>query len=139
MTARIVPFELEHLNTFTPESAIPGIYEICKFNLANRQFRTLGSVFVGNECIALCGTHAINKDCLEVFQIPGVNIKKHGKAVVWAMKTMTDILIKDRDRLQMPVLEKNRKWAEVLGFKFEGIVEKYLDGKDHYMYVKVRA
>lgn len=139
MTARVVPFEMGHLNTFVAESPIPGFEEICEFNLANPHFRNLGSVFVGNECIAICGTHAINKDCLEVFQVPGVNIKKHPRAIIWAMTTMTDILARERARIQMPVLEKNRKWAEAIGFKFEGIVEKYLDGKDHYMYVKVRA
>jgi hypothetical protein len=139
MTARVVPFEMYHLNSFIAKNPMPGLEEICEFNLKNPSFRQLASVFAENVCIALCGTHRINKDCVEVFLIPSIYIKNHAKSIVWAMRTLTEILLKEVDRIQMPVLAENRKWAETLGFTFEGIASKYIDGQDHYMFVKVRA
>ena len=139
MTVRIVPFCWSNLNTFFPADFVPvNINDLIEYNLRHSEFRRLASVISGDgTTIGICGYHHVGPSNLEVFLWPCKNLKKYAREILWAMREMTDILSKQYDRVQMAVLEHNKKWAEKLGFEYESTAKKYLGNMDHFIYVKV--
>lgn len=137
---KLEPFEMHHLDYFSPSSFEGDLAAACAFCLDHPRFRQLVSVLSNTgEIIALAGSHYINRDCVEVFLIPSQKVKKHAKALVRTMMLLTDVLLNDVCRVQFPVLPHNRKWATAIGFEYEGVVKKYFGSEDHFMYIKTRS
>lgn len=93
-----------------------------------------------NKAVFICGMSHISPGVWEAWLIPGNLLKTHAKEAVKTLKEFTDWVLDNNHahRVQIAVLENNKKWAQALGFQFEAIVKNYHSNKDHYMFIKVR-
>lgn len=136
---KVDPFQMSDLDYFQPLNFEGDLASACAYSLDNPNMRNLATMRApSGVVIALVGTHTINRDCLEVFLIPSRILHKYAKEVIKSLRVLISVLLSSVVRVQMPVLEHNRKWAETLGFEYEGVVKKYFGCEDHFMYVKTR-
>lgn len=136
-------FHMEHLKGFAAVGiGQEDLEQSMEFNLNYPHFRSALTLLDDQgETIALFGKNQISNGVVEVWLIPSTKVKEHAKSIVKAFKTIIDITLQESHihRVQMAVLESHRKWAETLGFEYEGVVKNYHDNKDHYMYIKVKG
>ncbi len=112
--------------------------EDAEFNFEYPHFRRMFKMTDGEHMVAIIGATLISQGVWEGWVFPCQEIKKYAKRLVRETKDFSDwALTQDIHRLQIAVLEENRKWAESIGFQFEGIVKNYHSKKDHFMYIKV--
>lgn len=116
------------------------------FNFRFPEFRRMFKLTdPGNDkIVAVIGASLISKGVWEGWVFTGPDVKKYAKRLVKEVRDFSDWALTDGSnhgpgihRLQIAVLEENRKWAEAIGFQFEGIVKNYHSNKDHFMYIKV--
>lgn len=134
----IEPLNLEHISRFSSESDVS--HEL-QFALDNLNIRMAFSVLdqVGT-VIGVLGASYIGVGIWEGWFYPSIHVHKHPRALVKTSQEFSRLIVeKDMHRLQIAVLDSHRKWAESIGFQFEGIVKKYHGNKDHFMYIKVRG
>lgn len=111
-----------------------------EFNLAHPEFRRMFSMKSGDIMVAIIGASLISEGVWEGWIFTGSEVKKYAKSLVREARDFSDwALSVDIHRLQIAVLEENRKWAESIGFQFESIVKNYHSKKDHFMYIKVKG
>lgn len=136
-------FHMEHLKGFKAVGVEDEELErSMEFNLAYPHFRSALTLLNDHgETIALFGKNQISNGVVEVWLIPSTKIQEHGKSIVKTLRAIVDITLQESHihRVQMAVLASHRKWAETLGFEYEGLVKNYHDNQDHYMYIKVKG
>lgn len=133
-------FNLSHLDNFDPQDVGFDVKKTLTFALDYPEIRQVISFIKDSKTIFICGLSFISEGIWEAWLIPCKDIKKYAKETVRSMRDFTDWLFDHHSahRIQIAVLEHNKKWASAIGFQFESIVKKYHKGVDHYMYTKVR-
>jgi RimJ/RimL family protein N-acetyltransferase len=137
MTIKVSALELEDLYTFNNVDRA-SLIESAKFNLEHPHFRRMFSMKDDKGyLVAVIGASYISKGVWEGWIFPCADVGKYAKRLVREVKDFSDwALTLDIHRLQIAVLEPNKKWAESIGFQFESIVKNYHSNKDHFMYIK---
>jgi hypothetical protein len=126
--------DLDNFNRPDREDLIEGF----KFNLQYPQFRRMYALKSGDYMVAIIGASYISKGVWEGYVFTCADIHKYAKSLVREARDFSDWAFQwDVHRLQIAVLDENRKWAEAIGFQFESIVKNYHSNKDHFMYIKV--
>lgn len=140
MTLKAEAFKSEHLNSFDAAEIGIDVKSITQFALNYPEIRQIMSFTKDSKTIFICGLSFISEGVWEAWLIPCKDIKKYAKDTVRSMKNFTDWLFDyhSAHRIQIAVEDFNCKWAKAIGFQFEGIVQKYHKGVDHYMFIKVR-
>ena len=94
-----------------------------------------------NIVLAIVGGKMIKEGVMELWLHVHKDLKKHTfsfyKGIKWMLKKMLE---SDLYRVQMTVdvdNEVDKRFAESLGFKQEGTLSGFHQGKDHYMYGKI--
>lgn len=135
---RVESLTLEEVKKFNTVD-LPTVLRNMEFNIEFPEFRRMFGMFSGDYLVAIIGASLISKGVWEGWVITCSDVKKYAKRLVREAKLFSDwaLSLDDIHRLQIAVLEENRKWAESIGFQFEGIVKNYHNNKDHFMYIKV--
>jgi len=141
MTLKAIVTNKEHVDIFDPQEVGFNVPDALYFSLDYPSIRPMMSFFndVG-DIVFICGLSYISEGVWEAWLIPSKRLHNYAKASVRALSDFTNWVLEhfNAHRVQIAVLDENKKWAEALGFQFESIVKKYHSGKDHSMYVKVR-
>ena len=135
-------FKLEHLERFKPESFIPQLgYEMAaNFNDPTKDIVSL--LDINGEVIAFAGINHLRTGVGEVWVIRSEFIKFHKFSFYKTCLRLVEFCLEimDLHRLELAVNVNHPewfKWAEKLGFKFEGKQERYdYLGNDHLIYVR---
>lgn len=134
---KVTELQLSDLDSFNRADR-EDLIEDVKFNLGFPQFRRMYAMKDGETLVAIIGASYISKGVWEGYVFTCDDIHKYAKRLVREARDFSDWAFEwDVHRLQIAVLEENRKWAEAIGFQFEGIVKNYHSNKDHFMYIKV--
>lgn len=138
MMLNIEPLDKHHIEIF---ESFKEVGNELHFVLNNKNIRNAFSLIsTDGYIVGILGASFIGKGIWEGWFYPSKKVKNHTRALVRSSKLMSDLIVeKDMHRLQIAVLSDNKKWAESLGFQFEGIVKNYHGNKDHFMYIKVRG
>lgn len=138
MTLKVSGLDLRDLKEFNHPDR-DSIMESAAFNIAHPEFRRMFSMKTeSGYLVAVIGASYISQGVWEGWVFPCADVRKYAKRLVRETKDFSDwALTLDIHRLQIAVLEENRKWAESIGFQFESIVKNYHSKKDHFMYIKV--
>lgn len=135
MTIKVSELTLEDAYKF---SSCEIFRKNMEFNLSIPELRRSFSFNKDGEILAILGGSWISQGVWEVWLYAGESKHKFAKSLVREVKDFTDwVITQDVHRLQMAVLEENRKWAQAIGFQFESIVKNYHSKKDHFMFTKV--
>lgn len=140
MMLKVSGLELADISSFNHPDK-DSLLESAVFNLEHPLFRRMFTMKDENDyVIAIIGASYISKGVWEGWVFPCSDVRKYAKSLVREVRDFSDwALTLDIHRLQIAVLEENRKWAESIGFQFESIVKNYHSNKDHFMYIKVRG
>lgn len=94
------------------------------------------------EVITFAGLDPIRGGVMEAWIVRTSLIPENKKIFHESIKWLIDITMEKLDlhRMQMTVIsnsERNKKWAEKLGFESEGILRNYDPGEDYIMYSRL--
>jgi hypothetical protein len=139
MTLEAIPTTPEHIKYFESQEVGLDVKITLSDCMNSPTVRPMMSFMDGDYVVFVCGLSFISEGVWEAWLIPSKRLHNYAKATVRAMREFTDWLLTDypAHRIQIAVLQENKKWAESIGFQFESIVKKYHRGLDHFMYVKV--
>lgn len=141
---KLVPFRVEHLYQIVPRETVNMDQAIA----AAIRLEGLGPAFTaidGERVIGCGGVARLWGRVGEAWTLFGAEIAEHP---VWLHRTVRTMLRDimdgmDLDRLQVNVLadsERNCRWVKRLGFRFEGLMERFgPNGEDYARYAMIRG
>jgi len=134
MTVDVKTFELRHLTNF--ECRDPNWKKVEPENLLTMPMVT---VFAGDTVLGLFGLLYKHEGVAEAFMYGSIHIGDYKEEFQGMTKELLAFCIPEYNlhRLEMYVDKRNMKWAESLGFEFEGVVKYYTEEKqDAYLYAR---
>lgn len=138
MTLKVSELTIEDAQNFNHTGDKELFVKNMTFNLELPQLRRCYAFKKDGYTVAILGGSWISNGVWEVWLFPAADVQNYAKSLVRELKDFTDwVFTRDVHRLQMAVLEQNKKWAQAIGFQFEGIVKNYHSNKDHFMFIKV--
>lgn len=138
----VVPFELKHIAEFVPEKSNLDIKATAIVNMLDTN-RELVSFLVDDKMVCLLGVNHYREGTAEVWLIKSTEIYKYKYEFFKRVKDLIDNFLFENlklHRVEMSILagwEKGYKWADKLGFKFEGIMKAYdTNYNDHALFAR---
>lgn len=139
MILKATPTNEDHLRNFSPKEKGLDVFSYLSKSLEYPEIRPMMSFSDKDKIVFICGLSFISEGVWEAWLIPSDIITKYKKSVVRTMKDFIEWVFNFMPvhRIQIAVLEENKKWAQSIGFSFESLAKMYHNKKDHYIYTKV--
>lgn len=135
MTAKLVPFTLDHIEKFDCRDLTwSTIYAEGMLAMP------MVTLFIKDTIVSIFGLREVHKGVAEGFLYGGKSIKDHKAEFHKITKRLPDFAMNKYNlhRLEVIVEEKNKRWAESLGLELESVLRKFTEDKqDAYMFTRV--
>lgn len=130
---KIVPFKIEHIDLMDiREHELMGVFTLKNLKqrlLAIEKITTAGTIVYEGRILGVMGSLELWPGVCEVWVIPSTHIKRYSlifaKTIKKNLKNIEEVF--EYHRVQVTALddELHARWLTFLGFKKEGILEKY--------------
>jgi len=141
MEVKVDILTMDMVKIFKPKFYEENFISNMQFNI-NHPYRDCYLLTFGDVTMAICGVNHSHGGAADLWMIPTVQVDNKPLVFFRVIKNFVDALIReDLHRLQMYIKEnwgKGHKWARALGFKLEGIAQKYDGILDYACYARVR-
>lgn len=95
------------------------------------------TLMIDGRILACCGYFLVLPGVAQVWVLPSIYVHDHSLIFVRVIDRYLKSLFKTFDWHRMQTVtevnDKHRRWMKVLGFKEEGIMEQYFNGRDYIM------
>lgn len=138
---QILEFSPGHLDVFESDKDEPTLYEDLAVMAKNPMF-TLYTIFKGKKILGIAGVGEYRKGIGEVWICPDKNFCNHTYSFIKASRHLIDWCFRERKftRLQAAIQSGDnvaQHWINKLGFKLEGLMHKWSNDNDYFLYARV--